>query len=378
MALRKCRDCRNRVSSRATTCPHCGAQVKRKTSPLAGAIALLVIIAVCVRTGVFNLGDKTLPSVADKQGNSSRTATGQAAAQKAAAQPKARAPKQRATRLPGYEVVFDDSSDTPIKTQVELRITLDKRPSESQLRALLGSLYEKVKKRSGFNFRAHPDAVYIYAFGKKNYHKNSGASWIGMLSLVPDDKEPTISLDSSRLKAQFEDSSIWADAGEVDSHPPRDECPGIAPEVFAHISEFAAKEFAGGNTYGSVLRGIRKWAKTQEPPVEFTSEERKCWHSHVKGMEESSTRLTRFRLTEERRKQIYWELFKIADKAQRGAERKVPNPKTLEDFKRQAGASNKLHARYLKRLLRKHKITDEHRVEISLEGIQKNWPEPSP
>ncbi len=43
--------------------------MKRKTSPLAGAIAFLVIIAVCagVCTGVFNRGDKTLPSVADKQ-----------------------------------------------------------------------------------------------------------------------------------------------------------------------------------------------------------------------------------------------------------------------------------------------------------------------
>ncbi len=197
-------------------------------------------------------------------------------------------------KLPGYEVVLDDSSDTPIKTQVELRITLDKRPSESELRALLRSLYEKAKKRSGFKFRAHPSAVYIYAFAKKNYHKNSGASWIGMLSYVPDDKEPTISVNSSSLKAQFEQSS------------------------------------------------------------------------------------TRFGLTKSKRKRIYWELFKITDKAQREADRKVPNPKTLEDFTRQAGEFNKFHARYLKLLLRKYRITDKQRVQITVEGVQKNWPYPSP
>lgn len=184
---------------------------------------------------------------------------------------------------------------------MELRITLDKRPSESELRALLGSLYKKAKKRSGFNFRAHPNAVYIYAFAKKNYHKNSGASWIGMLSCAVDDKEPTISLDSSRLKAQFEESSTRF--GLTDTHRP---------------------------------------------------------------------------LTSEQRKRIYWKLFEIADKAQRRAEREVPNPETLTDFERQAGEFNKFHARYLKRLLRKYKITDEHRVQITVEGMQKNWPYPSP
>lgn len=216
------------------------------------------------------------------------------AAEKAAPQAQPRAAKQRAARLPAHEVVLDDSSDTPIKTQVELRITLEKRPSESDLRRLLRSLYEEAMDRSGFKFRAHPNAVYIYAYAKKSYRKNSGASWIGMLSCAVDDKEPAIRLDSSRLKAQFEESAA------------------------------------------------------------------------------------RLGLTEQQRKKIYWELFEIEDKARREAERKVPNPKTLEDLKRQAGEFNKLHERYRKRLLRKHRITGKQRIQIIVEGMQKNWPEPSP
>ena len=73
-----------------------------------------------------------------------------------------------------------------------------------------------------------------------------------------------------------------------DPNPPKDECPGVAPEVLAHIVEFAEKEFTGGSTYGSVLRKVGKWAKAQEPPVQFTSEQRKCWLKHVKAIRDRS------------------------------------------------------------------------------------------
>ncbi|MFH1746193.1 MAG: hypothetical protein ABIG44_04030, partial [Planctomycetota bacterium] len=107
----------------------------------------------------------------------------------------------------------------------------------------------------------------------------------------------------------------------------------------------------------------------KEPTIRLDS-------SRLKAQFEESS--TRFGLTEEQRKKIYWELFEIEDKARREAERKVPNPKTLEDFKRRANEFNKLHTRYLMQLLRKYKITDEQRVRIFVEGTQKNWPEPSP
>lgn len=57
MALRKCRDCGNRVSSRAKNCPQCGAPVKLKTHPLVGGLAFLLIIAVCA--GVFTTAFKS-------------------------------------------------------------------------------------------------------------------------------------------------------------------------------------------------------------------------------------------------------------------------------------------------------------------------------
>ncbi len=72
-----------------------------------------------------------------------------------------------------------------------------------------------------------------------------------------------------------------------DSSPPKYTCPGIAPEVLAHIIEFADKEFVGGSTYGSVLRAVRKWARDRQPPVEFSHEQQKCWVKHVKDIYET-------------------------------------------------------------------------------------------
>ena len=71
MALRKCRECGSQVSSRAATCPQCGAPSKRKTNPLVGLLAFVIVIAVCagVCTGVFNPGDKTRPGAASEDGD---------------------------------------------------------------------------------------------------------------------------------------------------------------------------------------------------------------------------------------------------------------------------------------------------------------------
>ncbi|MBL8880816.1 MAG: zinc-ribbon domain-containing protein [Phycisphaerales bacterium] len=56
MGLRRCKDCGHQVSSRAVACPQCGAPSKAKTSPLAGAVTFLIIVAVCA--GICTQGFK--------------------------------------------------------------------------------------------------------------------------------------------------------------------------------------------------------------------------------------------------------------------------------------------------------------------------------
>ena len=73
-------------------------------------------------------------------------------------------------------------------------------------------------------------------------------------------------------------------------NPRKDECPGIDSEVLAHILEFARAEFAGGRTYGSVVRNIGLWAEAQQPPVQFSPAQRNCWLKHVRAiLEKNST-----------------------------------------------------------------------------------------
>jgi hypothetical protein len=60
MALRRCRECGGQVSSRAKACPQCGAPVKRKAHPIVGALAFLLVVAVCagICTQAFKVEDK--------------------------------------------------------------------------------------------------------------------------------------------------------------------------------------------------------------------------------------------------------------------------------------------------------------------------------
>lgn len=58
MALRQCGECRGPISSEASTCPRCGAPVKRKRIALVVGLAVVIFVglSICVCTGVFNLG----------------------------------------------------------------------------------------------------------------------------------------------------------------------------------------------------------------------------------------------------------------------------------------------------------------------------------
>jgi len=51
MALKKCRECGNEVSTKAKRCPKCGAPVKRNLTPIEmGGIAIFVIMVVIIGT----------------------------------------------------------------------------------------------------------------------------------------------------------------------------------------------------------------------------------------------------------------------------------------------------------------------------------------
>jgi hypothetical protein len=61
LALRKCKDCGNDVSTKAKSCPRCGAPIKQETSAATGCLSLIIIgVVIAACAGVFN--DKKSPS----------------------------------------------------------------------------------------------------------------------------------------------------------------------------------------------------------------------------------------------------------------------------------------------------------------------------
>jgi hypothetical protein len=63
MALRQCRECGGRVSSKAAACPSCGAPLKRaaRKSTIGGCSGcLIVLVALVICAGLFNLGDRAV------------------------------------------------------------------------------------------------------------------------------------------------------------------------------------------------------------------------------------------------------------------------------------------------------------------------------
>lgn len=70
MSLRKCRECKNQVSSRAATCPRCGAPIKKKPGCLANLLAALLLV-VLAGWAIKSCGNRVFgpetPEQAEKQ-----------------------------------------------------------------------------------------------------------------------------------------------------------------------------------------------------------------------------------------------------------------------------------------------------------------------
>ncbi len=125
----------------------------------------------------------------------------------AEARAKAEADAQAAqVAVPQHRIVLDEPLDTPGKTQVQLHVTVEKQPSEDDLRTLLLWLFEGVKNRSGFEFRAHPNAIYIFVYTASRYDPNQTGGWIGRIAYNENsgDTKPQVDISDLRLDAQFQ------------------------------------------------------------------------------------------------------------------------------------------------------------------------------
>lgn len=77
-------------------------------------------------------------------------------------------------------VAVEDIIDTPSKSQVAATLILTGQVTEAELRKLLLSEYERYAHSTGFNFRQHPNSIFIWAYMTQEQADSGAALWAGM------------------------------------------------------------------------------------------------------------------------------------------------------------------------------------------------------
>ena len=90
-----------------------------------------------------------------------------------------------------YRVIYEDIYDTPAKTQVEQHIEIVGKISHDRMEAFLTELYQDISTTTGYQFRDHPDAVYIYVYAPGRAETN----WIARLMKHATSSSPGISIN---------------------------------------------------------------------------------------------------------------------------------------------------------------------------------------
>lgn len=87
--------------------------------------------------------------------------------------------------IPTYNVVDRKTSDTRIKTQIELDAVVSGKLTEVGLKRLLQKLYDEANATRGFKYHGgKPTHVFIYLYTSRDHFKSGMGQWIAMLSKV--------------------------------------------------------------------------------------------------------------------------------------------------------------------------------------------------
>lgn len=101
--------------------------------------------------------------------------------------------------IPQFEIIDEETHDSPIKAQVVFRAVVTGDVTESGLRALLQKLYDDAMEKSGFQYHARTTHVFAYVYTSEE-HAVSGYQWVAMLEKTAATPGPKVSIDESRLE----------------------------------------------------------------------------------------------------------------------------------------------------------------------------------
>lgn len=204
MALTKCKECGGLVSKSAPACPRCGAKRHVGACGCLAAILilpLLIIMVIIILRGLDEHDSKR--SSRRNSSNNSGVVTSDQSINWSGGEVSIPIPPHVPLELgpwrplPKYRVLEEIPYDSPIKTQIEYRVTLDETANADELRRLLDHLLDLGTNRQGFkNHGGKSSHIYAYVYPTE---KHTGMNWIGMVSKIGRNAAPKFEIKNDLL-----------------------------------------------------------------------------------------------------------------------------------------------------------------------------------
>lgn len=369
MALKICKECGKDISTKAKTCPNCGASVKKSHGFLKflGIIILLFILWGLIK----NLAEEDSAENRTNRFSPPRKETTKKEGQKPAV-------RREKVIMPNYSVLNENVYDIPLKTQVELNILVSGEISETGLKALLNKLYSSTKAKKGFKYHNSPTNIYIYAFTSKERAESGMGQWIAMLQKSYGDVSPKISINErqiAQLGAEPEEKfglseatrkQIWSEivkaedraTKEAEERYPLDPTQSLRVGQLFELSKETPlmPELEPTDPMAALQKMRRLPPRTTIKVLKVSTKDFKPWY-FVAARSPSRSSLG-----------TGW----INSTALRWQAQVDPK----QQLEKQGELENRLIDKYENELAKKYGLTLEQLKEIALEGVTKDWPFP--
>ena len=279
-----------------------------------------------------------------------------------------------------YTVFSEEVDDTPVKTQVSLKVVLTSSPeaiTKQAVNTLLTTLYTEVMGRTGYTYHGgSPTSAYLFVYTDEA-RARSGAEWIGTLGKCHACKAPNVGFADNQFAQLLQ---------------PEEEKFGLSEstrkEVYAALirAEDRAGKEAEALFPSDPTQALKKgdtFKTTQRTPLipRFDVDP-------MQGLRElvqlpPGTRLT-IRAVESREDQSF---YKVRAKPPAGrtltgwiqpiALMGQSTVEPLKQLQKQATEMEKRETKYDEKIAQQYNLTAEQLDAISTEGLVKSWPMPT-
>jgi len=278
-----------------------------------------------------------------------------------------------------YKILDKDIYDSPVKTQVVLRVLVSGHVTSEGLKRLLSNLYTSVKKWKGFKYHSSPTHVFIYLYTSEEKAKSRMEKWVAMLASTGVNENPEISIDDAQIKNMYEEPVERFGLSEDKRKEIWREIVLLEDRSNSEAEQIVTLEPSSPLRVGQriILSNPTALMPKFEP------------RDPMRALRDVQTlpRGTEIYIMRIRRKDgIPWYFVSVKIPGERYRKRGWINSMSLrgqfeqeqiERLKKKADIERRLVRKYKENLADKYGITLEQLEKISVEGIEKGWPFPS-